>query len=195
MNRTITNAFIFVAGAVAGSFATWKFVETKYKKIAQEEIDSVKEAFAQAENKEDKKKVDEVCEEPNEDPEPRRVERERYTEVVADLGYSEEEGGATMVGGAIRIIPPHDYGEADGYEAESLNYFADGVLTDDWDNPIEDVAGFVGEDFYTYFGYYEDDAVHIRNDILKKDFEILRDERNFTDIPKHHYQLVDENDA
>ena len=97
--------------------------------------------------------------------------------------------------GAIRVIPPHELGEADGYEVESLTYYADGVLTDDWDHPIEDVVGYVGEDFSSHFGEYEEDAVHIRNDILKKDFEILKDLTNFADKPKHHYHLVDENDA
>ena len=169
MNRTISSVFIFVAGAAVGSLATWKFVETKYKRIAQEEIDSVKEAFSRADNTEENKKIEESCDESNEDPEPRQIQRERYSAMVLDLGYSEQEGGATMVG-AIRVIPPHELGEADGYEVESLTYYADGVLTDDWDHPIEDVVGYVGDDFSSHFGDYEEDAVHIRNDILKKDF-------------------------
>ena len=194
MNRTITNAFIFVAGAVAGSLATWKYVETKYKKIAQEEIDSVKEAFSRTDDTDEKKKAEESGDESKEDPEPRRVERVKYTELVSSLGYSDQEGGTPMVG-AIRVIPPHDFGNADGYEIETLTYYADGVLTDDWDHPIEDIDGYVGEDFHTHFGEYEEDAVHIRNDFLKKDFEILKDLANFSEITKHHYHLVDEDDA
>lgn len=194
MNRMVFNAFIFVAGAVTGSLATWKFVETKYKRIAQEEIDSVKEAFSRADNNDEKEKVDESCDESNEDPEPRKTKRDEYTNFVNQLGYSEQEGGSSMVG-AIRVIPPHEFGELDEYEAECLTYYADGVLTDDWDNPIEDVVGFVGEDFHTHFGDYEEDAIHIRNDILKKDFEILKDLGNFADVKRHNYQLVDENDS
>ena len=194
MNRTITNAFIFVAGAVAGSLATWKYVETKYKKIAQEEIDSVKEAFSRTDDTDEKKKAEESGDESKEDPEPRRVERVKYTELVSSLGYSDQEGG-TQMAGAIRVIPPHDFGNADGYEIETLTYYADGVLTDDWDHPIEDIDGYVGDDFHTHFGEYEEDAVHIRNDILQKDFEILKDLANFSEITKHHYHLVDEDDA
>ena len=194
MNRTITNAFIFVAGAVAGSLATWKYVETKYKKIAQEEIDSVKEAFSRTDDTDEKKKAEESGDESKEDPEPRRVERVKYTELVSSLGYSDQEGGTPMVG-AIRVIPPHDFGNADGYEIETLTYYADGVLTDDWDHPIEDIDGYVGDDFHTHFGEYEEDAVHIRNDILQKDFEILKDLANFSEITKHHYHLVAEDDA
>ena len=45
MSKSMVNILIFAAGAAVGSLATWKFVETKYKRIAQEEIDSVKEVF------------------------------------------------------------------------------------------------------------------------------------------------------
>ena len=47
MNKTIlSNVGMFVAGVAIGSLATWKLVKTKYEQIAQEEIDSVKEAFS-----------------------------------------------------------------------------------------------------------------------------------------------------
>ena len=41
MNHKVANVLAFVAGAVIGSAITWKFVKTKYERIAQEEIDSV----------------------------------------------------------------------------------------------------------------------------------------------------------
>lgn len=39
------NVFIFLGGAAIGSLITWKYVETKYKKLAEEEIASVKELY------------------------------------------------------------------------------------------------------------------------------------------------------
>ena len=36
---------MFTLGAAAGSLLTWKIVEGKYKKIADEEIESVKEHY------------------------------------------------------------------------------------------------------------------------------------------------------
>ena len=47
MNDTLSKVLIFVAGAAVGSVVTWRLVETKYKKIADEEIKSVKEVFGQ----------------------------------------------------------------------------------------------------------------------------------------------------
>ena len=46
MNSTLKGVLIFVLGAAAGSLATWKLIEKKYKDIAQEEIDSVKDTFS-----------------------------------------------------------------------------------------------------------------------------------------------------
>ncbi len=37
--------FAFALGAVSGALCTWYYVKDKYEKIAQEEIDSVKEVF------------------------------------------------------------------------------------------------------------------------------------------------------
>lgn len=47
MNNKVFGAVLFATGAVIGSVATWFAVKTKYEKIAQEEIDSVKVEFDQ----------------------------------------------------------------------------------------------------------------------------------------------------
>lgn len=93
------------------------------------------------------------------------------------------------------VIPPEDFGEKDDYSTESLVYFKDGVLADDMDHRIEDVEAMVGVESLNHFGEYEDDSVFVRNDRLKIDFEILLDERVYADVPKHHYHLVEEDDA
>lgn len=57
------NVFIFLGGAAIGSLITWKYVETKYKKLAEEEIASVKELYKEklAEKSEfNKQKVEEI---------------------------------------------------------------------------------------------------------------------------------------
>ena len=47
MNSKFINVLMFAAGAAIGSVVTWKFVKTRYEQIAQEEIDSVKQAFSE----------------------------------------------------------------------------------------------------------------------------------------------------
>ena len=91
------------------------------------------------------------------------------------------------------IIRPDEYGELHAYETLSLNYYADGVLTDELDNPIEDVESLVPADFADHFGEYDDNVVHVRNDNLECDYEILRDLRKFTDVVgEYPYPTEDE---
>lgn len=45
MNNKVFNVLMFTVGAAIGSAVTWKVVKTKYERIAQEEIDSVKEEY------------------------------------------------------------------------------------------------------------------------------------------------------
>ena len=46
MNNKITSFMMFIFGAAIGSVATWQYIKKKYERIAQEEIDSVKETFS-----------------------------------------------------------------------------------------------------------------------------------------------------
>jgi hypothetical protein len=80
------------------------------------------------------------------------------------------------------VISPAEFDTEDDYEVYSLTYYADGVLADEQNNPIEDVDNMVGRDSLNHFGEYEDDSVHVRNDAMKCDFEILRDLSNYSDV-------------
>lgn len=195
MKCSMLNVLLFITGAAVGSVVTWKLVETKYARIAQEEIESVKEVFAReyADKSKDINSENEEQEE-HEEPDPSEGDYIKYVETVTTLGYIHEEGGA-MMGDKPYVIPPEDFGEKDDYSTETLIYFKDSVLADDMDHRIEDVEAMVGVESLNHFGEYEDDSVYVRNDRLKTDFEILLDERFFADIQKHHYHLVEEDDA
>lgn len=169
MNNKI---LIFLAGAAIGSIATWAITKTKFERILDEELNAMEEYYL--------RKLDEKEEEPWEES-PTDEDLSEYENIVKEEGYTNEEGGHVMSNKPY-VIPPEEYGEADGYDAVSLNYFADGVITDDWNEPLEDVAGTVGLDIESHFGEYEDDCVFIRNDALKTDFEILRDLRKFSEL-------------
>lgn len=184
MNYALSNVIVFTTGAAIGALVSWKLLEAKYKKIADEEIKSVRDAYARkyAER-------DEHDEEPEVQPEVQAVEDEtfgsKYTDLVTTL-YKQPDNkkGEDMPkkDAKIKIITPEEFDELDEYEAVSLTYYADGVLTDVHDEPIEDVEDVVGSDFESHFGEYEDDSVFVRNDRLKKDYEILADMRNYSDV-------------
>lgn len=185
MNNKVAKALAFVAGAVIGSAITWKFVKTKYERIAQEEIDSVKEVFSK---RNIENSMDEEVSTGSGGVVPEGMTVGEYLKIIADQEYTNnnerKEKLNNMGFKKPYVIKPEEYGEADGYDMISLNYYADGVLTDDWDVPIENIEFMVGEDFADHFGEYEEDSVFIRNDSLKAEFEILADVRNYSDIRK-----------
>lgn len=177
MNNKVVNAIAFLLGAGIGSVVTWKLVETKYKKLAQEEIDSVREVYSKKEIAlANEVKKAHACLEAN----TKNDKVPSYQHIVEDMGYvseSEEEEGA----GNVHVIPPESYGEL-GYEEVSLTYYADNVLAYDDDSVIRDVNKVVGKGSLNTFGEYEDDSVFVRDDDKKIDYEILRDMRRYSDV-------------
>ena len=162
----------FAVGAAIGSAVTVHFVKKHYEEIADEEIQSVKDVFSRRE--------EELSNVTNE-----KVEKRAY-EIIAER-YSnsantekEEEDNKTMENRPF-VILPEEYGET-GYKKVSLNYYDDGVLTDENDDIISDVDKVVGKDSLTRFGEYEPDTVYVRNDRKKTDYEILADTRRYEDI-------------
>ena len=81
------------------------------------------------------------------------------------------------------IIAPEQYGEDIDYHLVELTYYAgDNKLVDeDW-RVIKNVEELVGKDALSSFGEYEDDAVHVRNERLQTEYEILLDERKYEDV-------------
>lgn len=90
------------------------------------------------------------------------------------------------------VISPEEFGEFEEYEKISLTYYADQVLTDENNEEVDDVEEIVGEESLTHFGEYEDDSVFVRNDRLKCDYEILLDQRNYSDVTKTMPHRVEE---
>ena len=79
------------------------------------------------------------------------------------------------------VIEEDRVGEYISYDLISLIYFSDGVLTDDWEVPVENPDETVGKEYVEYFETGED-VVYVRNDKLKCDFEITRDLRTYEEV-------------
>ena len=82
------------------------------------------------------------------------------------------------------VISPEEFGEFEDYERISLSYYADQVLADEDDEKVDDADNVVGLESLTHFGEFEDDSVFVRNDRLKCDYEILLDQRTYSDVMK-----------
>lgn len=173
MNSKFINALVFIAGAAVGSVVTWKIVRNKYEQIVQEEIESIKEAFTDStiETTEDTDVVVEIEEsDDGECDNDYATLVKNYTngrEVVKDMGSEP------------KVISPYDFGELDNYNQFELTYYADGIVEDEDYNIVENVEEIIGPDALGSFGEYEDDAVFVRNDKLRSDFQILKDPRTY----------------
>ena len=180
MNKTVTAVLAFVAGAAIGVVASGSFFKTKYERIANEEIASVKEVYSKR-NKKDIPETMEESEEPDEPADPQ--EMEEYVEMASK--YMKK--GEPVPKDRPYVISPDDFGERDDFDTVSLTYYADGVLAHDDDTVIEkeDIDEMVGVDSLTHFGEFEDDSVFVRNNEMGIDFEILLDNRNFSDVVGH----------
>ena len=192
VNNKVINVFAFLAGAALGSVVTWKLIEKKYKDIADEEIESVKEYYSKKEtalNNEVKKAH--ILE---------GIQKNNYTKIVEDLDYnhSNEENNENKanIDNDIYIIPPESFAENDDYKITTLtSYNGDKTLTNEHDEIIRDIEEIIGEDPSIHFGEFEDDSVYVRNDKLRTDYEILLDLRSYDEAMSITSKTVDNSEC
>ena len=165
-------------------------LKDKYAEIAQEEIDSVKEVFARREQERKDESVKKTVAEGIKNVDKNKPELKEYAEKLKRTGYvrysdrTGEEDAEPEELDKPYVIPPEQFGDNDEYEQISLTYYADAVLTDENDEIIEDVEETVGFESLNHFGEYEDDSVFVRNDARKCDYEILLDQRTYSEVAK-----------
>lgn len=184
----LSNLMIFVAGVAIGSVVTWRLIDEKYKQLAQEEIDSVKEVFS-------RKHKPDISENKSNTPEPvvKPTSVKTYAAELRKEGYTnysdmrtEEQKHAEEIearkNAKPRVISPEEYGEDDEYNLIGVTWYADGVLADDGDEVIHNIDEIVGSDAVNHFGEYAEDAVYVVNDRLKAYYEILRVNETYADL-------------
>lgn len=208
MNDALSKFIIFATGVGIGSVVTWRLVKKHYNNIANEEIADVKDWYARkyGEKSESKKAdaVGDAIREGIKDGMKKPVTENDIRNLTAQLqnmgyvDYSNKEDEPVKKTEKIEekeevdnverpyVIEPRYFDEYDDYNTINLTLYADGVLVDDSSNePVEDVDETVGLDNLNHIGDYEEDAVHIRNDKLRCDYEILCDTKKYSEICPH----------
>ena len=195
----MNKAFVFVLGtaigAAVGSYVTWKTVDTKYRNLAEEEIASVRE-FYKNKIKEKNKVTIEKAENINKENLVDNKKIEEAKTIMLNNNYiskpkddeeedDEEDDCTYEVPKAEEKIEPYtinpqEYGYEDDYKIRSWMYYTDGVVADEDNELIPDPEEYIG-DALTRFGEYEDDAVYVRNENTKCDYEILMSEKTFSE--------------
>ena len=175
--------FIFAAGVVAGAVAGAYLVKDKVMADAKQEIEEVREYYK---SKKESKKEETVEEQPVEEVK----EEKEYKTIVENSGYvnynkPEQVTQHSVLEDEPYSIDPEEFGdkEEEGWDTMTLTYFADGVLTDDTDEVVEQPEVVVGLDNLKIFEEFPDaTCVYVRNETWRTDFEILKDDWKWSDL-------------
>lgn len=190
MNTKVACAIAFVAGAAVGVAASWRVLDTKYKKLADKEIASVKELFYSkpVENNEEPDESEEEKFEQSPEEDFTEEEKKEYTNIAssytnyATKSVVEEEPNVEITDSEPYVISPVELGDCDYDVIDLIYYEGDNTLTDEEDEIIDDVGDLIGWESLEHFGEYEDDSVCVRNDVRKVDYEVLLDVRKYSEV-------------
>ena len=159
MNNKI---LIFSLGVAVGAVTSWFVARERYKKIADDEIASVKEVFQR------KKKEDAELAEEN----------KTYCGLVDTYDTESADDDVVEDKDDLKpyIIEPEEYGNKVENECTVLMWYGDDILTDTYGVNVDDIDNTVGREFIDHFGDNpeESDVVYVRNDRLEMDYQILQ---------------------
>ena len=191
----MNKVFIFLLGAGIGSLVTWGLIKEKYKKLADEEIESVVNYYKEKEEAKSRivkvETFDTKIEEPfvnviEDVPWATDEEKEEYENQIEELEYKQEDDDYTIKLDEVPeyvapyVISPEEFGDKVGYDYKTMYYYADGVLAYEDDEIVSEPDNVIG-DALDHFGEYEDDSVHVRDENIKCDYEILRSLKIFSE--------------
>ena len=79
-------------------------------------------------------------------------------------------------------IESWEFGEQPLYETETIILYSDGVATNDLGDVIDNLEEIMGVDQYREFKESSDESIFIRNDLLRMDYEIVKDDWRYEDL-------------
>ena len=180
---------IFAAGLAVGAVAGAVLVKNKVLADAKAEVEEVRKYYRESRG---------VVKEVEEKEEVKEVEKKEYElkdiqvkdepktgltnyNQITKMYMSKDEFQTPMYDDPF-VIDPSEFGENPEYDTETLTYFADGVLVDDVDDVIDEPDIVVGLENLKIFEEFGATTVYVRNDIYKTDYEIIRDDWNYSDL-------------
>ena len=191
-----------VGGGLASGWFVNKRVQLKYEKIAEDEINEMREHFAKrAMARQEKPDISEYqtkversgysspapVERPTKPPvpvqEPSKTEN-IFKSVFPDSQWDYEAELAQRTPDTPYIIHTDEQYEKEEYTEVTFTYYeGDDILVDQHDKMIEDKDRIVGEENMTKFGHGSGDpnVVYIRNDPLAIEIELIRSKKSYAE--------------
>ena len=171
---------VFCLGAVTGSVFTAKFLDERYSKIADEEIESVKEVA--------KKTIDDLkgkisnIKKAEVEAMPTLKVNDSDVHIYEDVTTAYNKKDELQV--IIEEITEEEYSEDDNEKMTVWFYGQDKALINDDDQPIENVFDCVGSDIIDnpelYFDIPKKTTVYLRNNVMNIDFEIIYLDKSYS---------------
>lgn len=165
------NVFIFLAGVGVGSLVTWKYVERKYRNLAEEEIESVKELYKEklAEKSEfNKQKVETMKEdiqkkeiEKNNQELEKIINNQKY---VTGADYAEEETESVQIENVIG-----ERGENNDPLGDIEDDDEDYLVNTQEDHLVPNPPYVITEDEFGEFGNEEKTLIFYSDSVLADD--------------------------
>ena len=199
MEEFIMNkCFIFIGGMIVGSAVTLGIIKLRSEQLSEEnnednsDVIRMDDIVKRRKEKADKDE-DEITEESPEiktasDVAPKNPDIIEYASIAKNYDTTSDEEKPKKAKEKKSRPSPYQitYDEFDekGYDIQTLIYHADGFLTDEENNLIENIESLVGFACLDGFGKNEDDpdTVYVRNEKLQTDYEILRVSTNYSDV-------------
>lgn len=176
---------IFAAGLAVGAVTGALVIKNKVLADAKAEVEEVRAYYRSKQQERGIKEVEETKEEVKE--EVKEVEEAvkfdkntyvNYNKIAKEYQTSKD---STFADDPY-IIDPEEFGENPEYDTMTLTYFADGVLVDDVDDLVDEPDVVVGLENLKVLGDYGATSVYVRNDIYRTDYEVIKDDWNYSDI-------------
>ena len=176
----------FSAGAGVGWFITKKCYDKYFDEVLEdydnliEEIDKLNK---DGDATDDKLEEDDIPEKPPvkiivDEPDNVYTDVEDYHEILLKQKYNTAEKKVRKIVDHPFEIEMGEYGTVYDYNLVQLNYYADEVLTDEYDNVVDDVEEIIGDvlDTADLIPYSD---IYVRNDAKRCDYKIFIDPKTF----------------
>lgn len=176
---------IFAAGLAVGAVTGALVIKNKVLADAKAEVEEVREYYRSKQQERGIKEVEETKEEVKEAEEAKeetvKFDRNTYVNYNKMAREYQTSKDSTFADDPY-IIDPEEFGENPEYDTMTLTYFADGVLVDDVDDLVDEPDVVVGLENLKVLGDYGATSVYVRNDIYRTDYEVIKDDWNYSDI-------------
>lgn len=203
MNSVVKSTVIFLGGLVVGGFVTNLLVKEKYEHEAAEEISAMhksfvnryKEPISEQSIEKDEKHNDSIyiSKDKNDVIDYASFsKKETSVETKSEEDISKEDSTDDVIELKREISddPIHEidweiYESSEEYgfsHVELVLYTEDCILANVYDEKIDDVEKRITVDILNKFAHLPKDEIWVRNEILGCDFNIVKDNRKFSDV-------------